>query len=52
MFSMFSMFAVFFWDTFSEAVSERLRAQFLKDLGVIFELFFRVFLKLVGGAWF
>ncbi len=51
-FVIFSIFAVFFWDTFSEAVLEGLRAQFLKDFGVIFELFFRVFLKMLGGARF
>ena len=51
-FGIFSIFAVFFCDTFSEAVLEGLRAQFLKDFGVIFELFFRVFLKMLGGARF
>ena len=51
-FGIFSIFAVFFGDTFSEAVLEGLRAQFLKDFGVIFELFFRVFFKVLGGARF
>ncbi len=51
-FCIFSIFAVFFWDTFSEAVLEGLRAPFLKDFGVMFELFFRVFVKILGGARF
>ena len=51
-FGIFSICAVFVWGYFLGAVLEGLRAQFLKDFGVMFELFFRVFLKLVGGARF
>ena len=51
-FRFFFDFRVVFWGYFLEAVLEGLRAAFLKDFGVIFELFFRVFLKMLGGARF
>ena len=38
-FGIFSIFAVFFGDTFSEAVLEGLWTQFLKDFGMIFDCF-------------
>ena len=43
---------MFFGGCFLEAVSGGLRAQFLKDLEVVSEVYFHVFLKMLGGARF
>ena len=51
-FGIFSIFAVFVWGYFLGAVLEGLRAPFLEDFGVIFDMFFRVLWKMLGGARF
>ena len=43
---------LFFGGCFSEAVSGGLRAQFLKDLEVVSEVGFHVFLNMLGRARF
>ena len=51
-FGIFSIFAVFVWGYFLGAVLEGLRAPFLEDFGVIFDMFFRVLWKMLGRARF
>ena len=49
-FRYFSIFVLFFGGCFSEAVSGGLRAPFLKDLEVVSEVCFHVFLNMLGRA--